>query len=344
MTRRLAALTATARNLSRFAGTASCSACLLLGSLTYAQTYLDPGDALHAINSETALQLYPVGGNVYLLADPAGGTNITVSVGDEGVLLVDGGVAENAEEALTLVRRLSSETIRYVLNTTGLLDYAGGNDVLSGAGVGYAGAANPDLSRANGIAHENAMLMMVRSEGLVTELGFPNLTFFTDHQPIYFNGETIELLHRPRANTNSESIVFFRKSDVVSTGPIFLTTTYPEIYPEQQGTLGGVVDALNTVIAITNTRKNQEGGTMVVPGRGRVADEADVVEYRDMLVTIRGRIAYYLEQGLSLAQAIDARPTMDYDDRYAAEDGPAAPDRFVEIIYNELAASGGASR
>ena len=107
---------------------------------------------------------------------------------------------------------------------------------------------------------------------------------------------------------------------------------------------GGVVDALNTIIAITNTRKNQEGGTMVVPGRGRVADEADVVEYRDMLVTIRGRIAYYLEQGLSLAQVIDARPTMDYDARYAAEDGPAAPDRFVEIVYNELAASGGTSR
>lgn len=334
MTHRLAA---TARSLRRIAPTASCSGCLLLGSFTYAQTYLDPGDALHAINSETALQLYPVGGNVYLLADPAGGTNITVSVGDEGVLLVDGGVAENAEEALTLVRRLSSETIRYVLNTTGLLDYAGGNDVLSGAGVGYAAAANPDISRANGIAHENAMLMMVRSEGLVTELGFPNLTFFTDHQPIYFNGETIELLHQPRANTNSESIVFFRKSDVVSTGPIFLTTTYPEIYAEQQGTFGGVVDALNTVIAITNTRKNQEGGTMVVPGRGRVADEADVVEYRDMLVIIRDRVAALMADRRSLADVQAAAVSFDYDRRYATPEWTA--EQFVEAVFDSLAAT-----
>lgn len=303
----------------------------------HAQIYLDPADALNSINAGMELQLYPVNGNVYLLVDPEGGTNITVQVGDEGVLLVDTGTAPNAERALALIRRLSSETIRYVLNTTGLPEYTGGNDLLAGAGVGYAGAANPDLSRANGISHENAMLMMLsRDEGSVTEIGYPNLSFFTDHQPIYFNDETVDIFYQPRANTNGESIVVFRKSDVVSTGPVFLTTSYPEIHPEEQGTLDGVLNALESIIAIANTRKNQEGGTMVVSGRGRVTDEADVVEYRDMLVTIRGRIAHYIEQGMSLAEIRAARPTMDYDGRYAAESGPASPDAFVEIVYDEL--------
>jgi cyclase len=304
-----------------------------------AQLALDPSDALTAINSATAVQIFPVSGNVYLLADPNGGTNITVQIGDEGVLLVDSGSAENAAESLELIERLSSETIRFLINTTGLPAYTGGNEVLAAAGAGYEGATDSGLTRASGIAHENAMMEMVMNQ--MSADGFPDLSFYGPQQAIYFNDETVDIFYQPNANTNGETIVFFRKSDVISAGPVFLTTTYPSIYPDQGGTIDGVLSALNAIIDITNTRKNQEGGTLVVSGAGRVGDEADVVEYRDMLKIIRERIAYYMGQGMTLNEIKAARPTMDYDGRYAAESGPAEPENFVEIIYNNLLALAG---
>jgi hypothetical protein len=173
---------------------------------------------------------------------------------------------------------------------------------------------------------------------------FPDLSFYGNQQPIYFNGETLDVLHQPNANTDGESIVFFRRSDVISTGPVFLTTTYPEIYPERGGTYAGVLNALNRIIDITNTRKNQEGGTMVISGSGRVTDEAGVVEYRDMLTIIRNRVAHYMNQGMSLRQIRAARPSSDYDERFAADSGPATPENLVEIIYNELRANSGEVR
>jgi glyoxylase-like metal-dependent hydrolase (beta-lactamase superfamily II) len=134
---------------------------LLVSSSVHGQFGVDPGDALDAINAATRLQLFHVSGSVYLLADPDGGTNMTVQVGEEGVLVVDSGSAEDAEQTLELIRRLSSQPIRYLINTTGLPAYTGGNEVLAGAGVGYEGATDTGLTRANGIAHENAMLAMV---------------------------------------------------------------------------------------------------------------------------------------------------------------------------------------
>ena len=301
------------------------------------EVYLDTQAALNAINANATLQFFPVSGNVYLLGDPRGGTNVTVQIGDEGVLVVDSGSAEHAAETLEMVQRISTQPLRYLLNTTGLPAYTGANDRLGEAGLGYEGVGARGLGRTTGISHENAMIMMAsNAEPPNTATGYPNLAFFNMHQPIFFNGETIDIFHQPNANTNTEAIVVFRKSDVVSAGPLFLTTTYPEIYPEEGGTIDGVIEALNGILDITNTRKNQEGGTMVISGEGRITDEAGVAEYRDMLTIIRARIAHYMEQGMSLDEIRAARPTMDYDVRYAAEDGPAAPENFVEIIYDHL--------
>src|SRR5690606_29282918 len=119
----------------------------------------------------------------------------------------------------------------------------------------------PAEARVDGIAHENVLLRMTFS-GQAD--GAPNLSFFNDHQDLYFNGETVQVLHQPAATNDGNSIVFFRSSDVVSTGPIFLTTTYPRIELATGGSIDGVINALNNVIAITNTRKNQEGGTLVI--------------------------------------------------------------------------------
>ena len=119
---------------------------------------------------------------------------------------------------------------------------------------------------------------------------WPTDTFFTSEKEVFFNGEAIQILHQPAAHTDGDSLVFFRRSDVVSTGDIFVTTSYPVIDAQRGGSIQGVVDALNRILDLTIPKEKQEGGTMVIPGHGRLCDEADVVEYRDMVTIIRDRI------------------------------------------------------
>ena len=116
----------------------------------------------------------------------------------------------------------------------------------------------------------------------------PTETYFTNRHEL-FNGEAIQLFHEPAAHSDGDSIVFFRRSDVISTGDIFSTLAYPRVDARAGGTVDGVISALNHVIDLAVPRDKQEGGTYIIPGHGRVSDEADVVEYRDMLVIVRDR-------------------------------------------------------
>ncbi|MBI4264936.1 MAG: MBL fold metallo-hydrolase [Acidobacteria bacterium] len=315
------------------ATTAAC-AIAMLGVLTAARP-AGQDALLQAANQRSAVQVYPVRGNVYLLVSPAG-PNVTVHTGDEGVLVVDTGPAAHAEDVLGAIRRLSRLPIRYVINTTHRDDHVGGNAVIAAAGRGFEGVASLGAAaRATGIAHENVLkrLSGLGEASASPAAAWPTLAFHTRKKEIHLNGEPIHVLHQPAAHADGDSLVFFRSSDVVSAGDVFLTTTYPVIDTARGGSLDGVIAALNALIDITTTRKNQEGGTLVIPGHGRVSDEADVVEYRDMLAIVRGRVQHYVAQGMTLAEIQRARPTMDYDGRYGAATGPASPQEFVEIVH-----------
>jgi glyoxylase-like metal-dependent hydrolase (beta-lactamase superfamily II) len=169
---------------------------------------------------------------------------------------------------------------------------------------------------------------------------WPTDTFFVPEKDLFFNGEAIQIMHEPAAHTDGDSIVFFRRSDVISTGDVFTTTLYPVIFPGDGGGIDGVVAALNHIIEITVPADKQEGGTMVIPGHGRLADEADVVEYRDMVTIIRDRVRSMIEMGMTLRQVQAAQPTRDYDGRYGATDGFWTTAQFVEAVYGSLAAAG----
>ena len=129
--------------------------------------------------------------------------------------------------------------------------------------------------------------------------------------------------------------MFFRRSDVISAGDVYNTTSYPVIREGDGGSINGVVDALNEIIRITVPRDKQEGGTLVIPGHGRLADEADVVEYRDMVTIIRDRVQAMIDQGMSRDQVLAARPSRDYDARYGTSER-WTPDLFVDAIYRTL--------
>jgi glyoxylase-like metal-dependent hydrolase (beta-lactamase superfamily II) len=291
------------------------------------------------------MQLLPVQGSVYLLAGAGG--NVTLQVGEEGVLVVDTGSSGVGDELLAKIQELSDQPVRLVINTHFHPDHTGGNPALARAGSwaygdapGNFGIPGVALSGPRIVAHENVLARMrARASGgaaAAPSSDLPTETFFADDKEIFFNGEAIQLVHRP-GHTDGDVLVFFRRSDVVSAGDLFSTATYPVIDMDNGGSVQGVIDALNHILDIAIPRDKAEGGTYVIPGHGRISDEADVVEYRDMLTIVRDRVQDLIEKGRTLAEVKAARPTLDYDGRYAADsDEGWTTDRFVEAVYRDL--------
>ena len=160
--------------------------------------------------------------------------------------------------------------------------------------------------------------------------------FFTERKEIYFNGEPVQMLAMPNAHTDGDAIVFFRRSDVIVAGDVYINSTFPIFMPDQGGSINGILNALNSIIELTVPRDKQEGGTMVIPGHGRLVDEADVVEFRDMATIIRDRIQDAIKKGMTLEQVKTAKLTLDYDGRYGATTGFWTTDGFVEAVYRSL--------
>jgi hypothetical protein len=131
-------------------------------------------------------------------------------------------------------------------------------------------------------------------------------------------------------------MVYFRRSDVISSGDIYVTDRYPTIDLASGGSLQGVIDGLNRLLDLAIPEHHEEGGTLIIPGRGRISDEFDVLEYRDMVTIIRDRIRDMIQKGMTLDQVKAARPTRDYDPQYGAASGPWTTDMFVEAAYRSL--------
>lgn len=294
----------------------------------------------------TDFNLFPVQGNVSVLIGPGGlnstTPNITVQVSDDAVVLVDSGRGDLNDRIVTAVRRISQRPIRFILNTQAGTDHTGGNEVLARSGRPYGGRAAgagfllaDQSAGATIVAHENVLSRLSGTRGgPAAAFGMlPTETYFTAQHELY-NGEAIQLFHEPTAHSDGDSIVFFRRSDVISTGDIFSTVGYPRVNTAAGGTVEGVIAALNHVIDLAIPRDKQEGGTYIIPGHGRVSDEADVVEYRDMLVIIRDRVKDLATKGRTLDQIKAARVTIDYDRRYST---PAwTGEQLVESIVAAL--------
>jgi glyoxylase-like metal-dependent hydrolase (beta-lactamase superfamily II) len=186
------------------------------------------------------------------------------------------------------------------------------------------------------IAHENVLQTMSSAQPPRDSRDWPTDVFYTDRKDLYFNGESVQIFHEPAAHTNGDCIVYFRRSDVISAGDLFRTQEFPFFDRDAGGSLQGVIDGLNAIIDIAVPAFLQEGGTMIIPGRGRLSDESDVVEYRDMVVIVRDRIKDGIDKGLSLQQVQATRPTLGYDWQYGRSDSNWSGEDFVEAVYRDL--------
>jgi glyoxylase-like metal-dependent hydrolase (beta-lactamase superfamily II) len=288
------------------------------------------------------IQVLKVQGNVYMVAGPGG--NTTVQAGDGGVLVVDTQTAAASDKLFAAIRAISPKPIHYIINTNARPDSVGGNAALAKLGPTrpnalplQAGLGGEVDGKTSIVAHENALNRLIAAPNMPAD-GWPTETYFGDDKEIFFNGEAVMVLHNPAAQTDGDSMVFFRRSDVIATGDVFTTIGYPFIDAAKGGTVDGVIAALNRIIDIAvPDHKVQEGGTMIVPGHGRLCDEQDVIEYRDMVTIIRDRVQYMIGKGRSLDQIKAAKPTLDYDGRYGSTTGPWTTTMFIEQIYRDLA-------
>jgi cyclase len=298
-----------------------------------------PATVVNPPAEDDQIHVLPVQGGVYMLV--GGGANMTVQIGKEGVLLVDAKHARVTDQAMAAIRTLSDKPIRYILNTSADADHVGGNEKLSKLGSTITGGNVAGFNAGWGatiVAHENVAthLSSASGETAIPVDGWPKDTYFTDQKDLYFDGEAVQLFHPNAAHSDGDSLIFFRRSDVVSTGDIFSPRLYPVIDIKNGGSINGEVDALNRILDLTVPADKQEGGTYVIPGHGRLCDEADVVEYRDMVTIIRDRIQDMVKKGMTLEQVKAAKPTMDYDPLYGATAGAWTTDQFVEAAYRSL--------
>jgi cyclase len=225
-------------------------------------------------------------------------------------------------------------------------DHVGANELLRRSGMTFTGGnvtgSISDATEGAAImAHEAVLTRMTSTTGGATPApadAQPTDTYYTETMKLshFFNGEGVQLVHQSAAHTDGDTLVWFRGSDVIAAGDVFSTTTYPIIDVKQGGTINGVVDGLNRILRLCIAEFRTEGGTLIVPGHGRLSDSADVAYYRDMVTILRDRVRAMVGKGLTLEQVKAAKPTADYDPRYGATTGPWTTDQFVEAAYVSL--------
>jgi glyoxylase-like metal-dependent hydrolase (beta-lactamase superfamily II) len=296
------------------------------------------------------LDLVQIRPNFYVIGGAGG--NIVVQIGPEGVVLVDSGAREHADKVLATIRRVTDLPIRYIINTSMDADHVGGNERLTKAGLSIlpgavaAGAGlNDDLvsnsGRASVLAHENVLTRMTDATGpqALPFAFWPTKTFAFRQYAMYLNGEGIQVIHMPAAHTDGDTIVFFRRGDVIATGDIIDTTRWPVIDVKRGGSVQGELDALNRLmdLSILNVPLQwNPDRTFLVPGHGHVYDKLDLLEYRDAVTVVRDRVQALIDDGKTLAQVKAANPTLGYRSQYGTDTGPWTTDMFVETIFNEL--------
>ena len=242
---------------------------------------------------EGALHVVKVRSNFYMIAGAGG--NIGAQVGSDGIVLVNAGTAQASDQVLAALKRLTDLPIRYIINVDAGRDFVGGNEKLAKAGftiftnalgnTGFVGAMTNGGAAAI-LAHESVLNRMTK-DGF-SAAAPPTEAFYARRKALRMNDEGIEVLYQPNAHSGSDSFVLFRGSDVIVTGDVLDTRRFPVIDLTNGGNIEGEIEALNKLIELTIAPTPfiyKDVGTYVIPGHGLLSEQAEVVEYRDMVVS-----------------------------------------------------------
>lgn len=255
--------------------------------------------------SDVDIITHQLSDNLYWL-EGAGG-NIGVSVGEDGIVMIDDQFAPLTERIVAAIGELSEAEIRFVINTHVHGDHTGGNENLGRMGVLI-------------LARDE---VRVRLQEQVADAALPVLTY-SEAMTIHLNGEEVHAFPVPPAHTDGDSFIHFREADVIHTGDVFRTTAFPVIDTNNGGTLEGTLQALGILIG----RAGPE--TRILPGHGQVSDRMDVMAFRDMILDVVSRVEPMVARGMSYDEIAASEPASDYSDQYGD------PDRFLRALFTEL--------
>ncbi|HVP12284.1 MAG TPA: MBL fold metallo-hydrolase [Phycisphaerae bacterium] len=259
--------------------------------------------------------------HLYML--PGAGGEIAVSIGDDGTLLVDSGMAEYANKVAAAVKETDKAPIRCIINTHWHFDHVGGNDKLAAPGATI-------------IAHENVRKRMSTDQYIANidqkvpaspPAALPTTTY-SDAMTLYWNGEEIQIIHLEPAHTDGDSLVYFRKANVLHTGDIFFAGQYPFMDVRAGGSIDGMIKGIDRALLITNEK------TRIIPGHGPVSSQSDLRAYAQMLRTARDNVRSLVQQGKSRDEVIAAKPTRELDENWSHASFP--PDMWVGIIFDGM--------
>jgi len=297
----------------------------------------------HPSTTRAGLESIQIRPNVHVIFGAGG--NVTVHVGEDGIVVVDSGSAETARSLLDAIKAISSRPIRMIVNTSADLDHVGGNAIVGGEGIGLSPDPFGDGNHATVLAHENVLLRLsaVGANGTESPLPtrmLPNDTFTSRYRSLYVNDDAVQVIRQTGAHSDSDVMVLFRKADVIATGDVIDLRQFPVIDQSKGGSIQGEIEGLNrllTEFVVPGTPLVlKPGRTLVVPGHGYVSDYAEVVEYRDMVTVIKDTIQALIDKGLTLDQVKAANPTKGYRGRYGSDTGAWTTEKFVEAVYNGL--------
>ena len=252
------------------------------------------------------LTVHHVAGDIYYL-EGAGG-NIGLSVGEDGIVMIDDQFAPLTERIVAAIRELNDGEIRFVINTHVHPDHTGGNENLGRMGIAI-------------LANDRVRVRMV--EEMRPEGGFPVLTY-SDTTTVHLNGEEVHVFTVPPAHTDGDSFIHFRGADVLHLGDVFRTNNFPYIDVSRGGTLRGTLEALAMAIGMSGP------DTLIIPGHGALSKREDVVEFRDMTLVIAERVEKLVLEGATLDEVLAAGTTAEYEGRWGD------PERFLRGLYVEV--------
>lgn len=260
---------------------------------------------------DVEIKVHPVAGQVYYLEGSGG--NIGLFVGDDGVFLIDDQYAPLTDKIVIAIRTISDKPIRFLVNTHMHPDHTGGNENFGKMGALIFG-------------HDNVRSQMA----LAAYKEAPPLVTFGEDISFHINGETVHVFKTPDAHTNGDSYIVFRGSNVVHTGDIYRTTSYPYIDIANGGSFLGAIKALDLLIEVS------DADTKIIPGHGVLSNVAEVRAWRDMLLVIRDRVKSSIEAGRSLDEAKAAGLTTEFDARWESGRRIGSAGALIEAAYKDL--------